>query len=169
MLHSFDDHQTLPTAPARLPSPFENVPHPLGALAAEQLQSILRADSALEAALSTEGRMFAVLVVRTAAGDSQWLAGVSGVLPSMSSADLFVPPIPDPKRLEQVEAANQSALDKIEEQIEQALHAPHYLALIKEKAQKQRRFEDRLVYLSAQRELNRAERKCQRACKAGRS
>ena len=85
--------------PARMPSPFEPVPHPLARRAAEELQERLRGGLpgvSLEGLdVPGRGKMFGVLVVEDGAGRVGYLRGFSGMLDGRWSIEGFAPPLFD--------------------------------------------------------------------------
>ena len=90
MLHTFyTDISGIPL-PARFTYPFCYVPHPLCVKAAEEVQQYLAQHPEWD-----EGKMFGVLVVQTAEGETGYLAAFSGILAGQNNLPFFVPPVYD--------------------------------------------------------------------------
>ena len=93
-MHTFqEDIQHLPL-PQQFTYPFHYTPHPLCVMAATEVQSYLqgRTDWLVEL---QQGKMFGVLVVRSAEGTIGFLAAFSGNLAGSNHHDYFVPPVYD--------------------------------------------------------------------------
>lgn len=98
LLHPFQSPVEHIELPGRFTNPFHYEPHPLCVLAAEEVQAYLatRHDWADEL---RQGKMFGVLVVRTADGGLPgYLAAFSGLLAGKSVHPFFVPPVYDLQR-----------------------------------------------------------------------
>lgn len=78
--------------PARVPSPFAPVPHPVAQRAAEQLKAELAAGLARELGLAEDGKMFGVLVVADGEGRVGFLRAFSGMVRGRWELAGFVPP-----------------------------------------------------------------------------
>lgn len=81
-------HTDIP-APEQFTYPFCYEPHPLCLLAAKEVQR------ELQHITLTEGKMFGVLVVRAADGQTGFLAAYSGLLEGRNDWPYFVPPVYD--------------------------------------------------------------------------
>lgn len=92
--HPFDSAASSIPLPDRFTDPFHYTPHPLAIKAAEEVQAYLRRrdDWAEE---WEEGKMFGVLIVRNAAGETGFLAAFSGLLAGKNLHTYFVPPVYD--------------------------------------------------------------------------
>lgn len=92
--HPFDSSAASIPLPEQFTDPFHYTPHPLAVKAAEEVQAYLRSQP-----VWTEegegGKMFGVLVVRNAAGETGFLAAFSGLLAGKNSHPYFVPPVYD--------------------------------------------------------------------------
>ena len=98
LLHPFQSPVEHIELPGRFTNPFHYEPHPLCVLAAAEVQAYLatRCDWADEL---RQGKMFGVLVVRTADGGLPgYLAAFSGLLAGKSVHPFFVPPVYDLQR-----------------------------------------------------------------------
>ena len=98
LLHPFQSPVEHIELPGRFTNPFHYEPHPLCVLAAEEVQAYLatRHDWADEL---RQGKMFGVLVVRTAGGGLPgYLEAFSGLLAGKSVHPFFVPPVYDLQR-----------------------------------------------------------------------
>lgn len=80
--------------PEKFTYPFCYTPHLLCVRAAEEVQSYLRRQKEWEEELK-QGKMFGVLVVRTADGEMGYLAAFSGILAGKNIHPFFVPPVYD--------------------------------------------------------------------------
>ena len=93
-MHTFqEDIQHLPL-PQQFTYPFHYTPHPLCVMAATEVQSYLQGRTDWHAELQL-GKMFGVLVVRSAEGTIGFLAAFSGNLAGSNHHDYFVPPVYD--------------------------------------------------------------------------
>lgn len=162
MLNRFPDPACLPTPPVTFPSPFENCPHPLAAVAAEELMMQLRGKQPIVPLLQSEGRMFAVLVVRDSAGGLGWLGGVSGTLTAELRECGLVPGIADETRLATLEQEAVIALGEIDRQIAALEAGSAHQALLEQRQALQIEQSAVLTQLTVRREIQRRERKTQR-------
>ena len=94
MLHRFTEpigHITLPT---QFTYPFHYTPHPLCVLAANEIIKTIENSPAWRAA-ADQGKMFGVLLVRSATGELGYLRAFSGNMAQRNHYEGFVPPIYD--------------------------------------------------------------------------
>ena len=126
-LHLFDNTAGGIQLPSAFTYPFHYLPHPLTQLAAKQVQAYLQSRSDWHEEIS-KGKMFGVLIVRTAQGETGFLAAFSGNLAGSNHHDYFVPPIYDmlqPDGFFRIEEAN---ISEINHRIAQAEHDENYLS-----------------------------------------
>lgn len=126
-LHLFDNTAGGIQLPSAFTYPFHYFPHPLTQLAAKQVQAYLQSRSDWHEEIS-KGKMFGVLIVRTAQGETGFLAAFSGNLAGSDHHDYFVPPIYDmlqPDGFFRIEEAN---ISEINHRIAQAEHDEDYLS-----------------------------------------
>ncbi|MCB1755419.1 MAG: RluA family pseudouridine synthase, partial [Gammaproteobacteria bacterium] len=95
MIRFFDRQPAAEEIPDVFPSPFRNQPHPLALKAGLSLQEELQARPPCSHDFAADGKMFGVLVVRTPAGETGFLAGFSGMLDGRWQVPGFVPPLFD--------------------------------------------------------------------------
>ncbi|MDO4510705.1 MAG: pseudouridine synthase [Bacteroidales bacterium] len=94
-LHRFEASVAGIAVPERLNDPFEYAPHPLAAMAAEQVRTYVASQSQWHDELQ-RGKMLGVLVVRHQGdGTLGFLAAYSGNLAGSNSHAYFVPPVYD--------------------------------------------------------------------------
>lgn len=99
----FNEEADLIQMPLRFTYPFDYEPHPLSLIAVAQLQLHLKNQQEWEHNFGLEkeqqgaiiGKMFGVLVVKTAQNELGFLAAYSGKLAGGNQHNLFVPPIFD--------------------------------------------------------------------------
>ena len=94
MLHPLPPQAEGIPLPVRFTYPFCYTPHPLCVLAAGEVQAYLSTRDDWQQELD-EGKMFGVLVVRTAEGRLGFLAAFSGILAGKNLHPYFVPPVYD--------------------------------------------------------------------------
>ena len=126
-LHLFDNTAGGIQLPSAFTYPFHYFPHPLTQLAAKQVQAYLQSRSDWHEEIS-KGKMFGVLIVRTALNEIGFLAAFSGNLAGSNHHDYFVPPIYDmlqPDGFFRIEEAN---ISEINRRIAQAEHDKDYLS-----------------------------------------
>lgn len=126
-LHLFDNTAGGIQLPSAFTYPFHYLPHPLTQLAAKQVQAYLQSRSDWHEEIS-KGKMFGVLIVRTALNEIGFLAAFSGNLAGSNHHDYFVPPIYDmlqPDSFFRIEEAN---ISEINRRIAQAEHDEDYLS-----------------------------------------
>ena len=119
-LHRFTqpiDHIPLPE---HFTYPFCYTPHPLCVQAAKEVQKYLAIHKEWHAELK-KGKMFGVLVVRTAIGRIGYLAAFSGILAGKNEHPFFVPPVYDllqPDGFFKIEEKQISNINTLIEQLE---------------------------------------------------
>lgn len=113
MLHLFQKPISPSSLPRKFTYPFHYTPHPLCVAAAEEVQAYLAMQKQWEQELK-QGKMFGVLVVRTATGETGYLAAFSGILAGRNVHSYFVPPVYDllqPEGFFKTEEENISAIN----------------------------------------------------------
>lgn len=131
--------------PAQFTFPFFYQPHPLALVAADHLKTYLQTQTdfehnfGLELGADTEpiGKMFGVLVVRTAAGEIGYLCGVSGKLGGTNEHTRLVPPVFDMLQEQSFFLKGVEILNTINAQVEAIATNPDYLQLKSEFEQTQ--------------------------------
>ena len=93
-MHTFQEDIQHLQLPQQFTYPFHYSPHPLCVMAATEVQSYLLGRTDWHAELQ-QGKMFGVLVVRSAEGTIGFLAAFSGNLAGSNHHDYFVPPVYD--------------------------------------------------------------------------
>lgn len=138
-LHLFDNTAGGIQLPSAFTYPFHYLPHPLTQLAAKQVQAYLQNRSDWHEEIN-KGKMFGVLIVRTAQSEIGFLAAFSGNLAGSNHHDYFVPPIYDmlqPDGFFRIEEANISEINRHiakTEHDENYISAKHSLIQAEEKA-----------------------------------
>lgn len=114
MLHLFKKQISSSELPRKFTYPFHYTPHPLCVAAAEEVQAYLAAQKQWKDELK-QGKMFGVLIVRTATGETGYLAAFSGLLAGSNVHPYFVPPVYDllhPEGFFKAEEENISLLNR---------------------------------------------------------
>lgn len=111
--------------PSRFTDPFCYEPHPLCLAAAAEVQRYIMSDGALRADAG-RGKMFGVLVVRTADGRRGFLAAYSGLLAGRNDHAYFVPPVFDAMQPDGYFKTHEAEITAINRQIDAILHSERY-------------------------------------------
>lgn len=111
--------------PSRFTAPFCYEPHPLCLAAAAEVQRYIMSDGALRADAG-RGKMFGVLVVRTADGRRGFLAAYSGLLAGRNDHAYFVPPVFDAMQPDGYFKTHEAEITAINRQIDAILHSERY-------------------------------------------
>lgn len=146
MFHRFATSITHIPLPERFTYPFCYTPHPLCVMAAHEVQSYLRRQTAWAEELS-RGKMFGVLVVQTEDGEVGYLTAFSGILAGENKHPYFVPPIYDLLQPQGFFKIEEEHISTINHRIAQLKEDETYRNLLCELAQ---------TNLSAQEELSAA-------------
>lgn len=93
-------------------------------LQAEKVARSLMAQLATDRRYSREGKMYGILLVRTATGKVQVLKAFSGLLNGCSNVDGWVPPIPGRDRISVAEAQTLAQLETIKQELIQLSQLP---------------------------------------------
>ncbi|MBO8440691.1 MAG: RNA pseudouridine synthase [bacterium] len=93
-LHPLPDSTTGIAMPERFTYPFNYTPHPLAAIAAEELMRVVALCGELHPSVD-QGKMFGILVVSTQEGSLAYLAAFSGNIGGRNAVGGFVPPVYD--------------------------------------------------------------------------
>ena len=94
MIHFFKQNIEGISLPEKFTFPFHYTPHPLTRIAAGEVRSYLSTRQEWQDEIG-KGKMFGVLIVRTADGSIGYLAAFSGNLAGSNMHDFFVPPVYD--------------------------------------------------------------------------
>lgn len=94
MIHFFKQNIEGVSLPEKFTFPFHYTPHPLTRIAAGEVRSYLSTRQEWQDEIG-KGKMFGVLIVRTADGSIGYLAAFSGNLAGSNMHDFFVPPVYD--------------------------------------------------------------------------
>lgn len=120
--------------PERFTFPYFYVPHPLTSLAMEELQHYLDNQKTWSHDFTTQGKMFAVLVVKNQQGELGYLSSFAGTQldseESLSQApDFFVNAIFDNQAHYRLFSTQEKEIKVLEAEIDQFEHAPDFVAL----------------------------------------
>lgn len=111
-LCSFSTAVDLTAVPSRFPDPFDaRSLHPLARRAAAEVQQALRESSTWRFDTVGGGKMFGVLVVRTASGAVGYLRAFSGMMQGQWTVDGWAPPVFDEAALHRFWPAGEAELD----------------------------------------------------------
>lgn len=94
MIHFFKQNIGGVSLPEKFTFPFHYTPHPLTRIAADEVRSYLSTRTDWQDEIG-KGKMFGVLIVRTADDSIGYLAAFSGNLAGSNMHDFFVPPVYD--------------------------------------------------------------------------
>ncbi|MBO4370122.1 MAG: RNA pseudouridine synthase [Paludibacteraceae bacterium] len=118
----FSDEYSEPDA---FTCPFCYQPHPWVLQASKQVQQYLSSQTAWHDELS-RGKMFGVLIVRNAEGETGFLAAFSGLLQQSFHHDWFVPPVFDYLQPDGYFVQRTKVLTALKQQIEELQHSKTY-------------------------------------------
>lgn len=146
--------------------PFHYEPHEIALVAAKELQDYLQAQTEWvhdfgfdqEADGHIIGKMFGVLVVRSAAGEIGYLCAVSGKLAEQNLHTKFVPPVFDILVEDGFFKQGEAIITAINERIQTLEQDPAYRLALDERLNTQKKFEDELHVLREHHQRNRAQR-----------
>ena len=125
-------HTSLPR-PAKFTDPFCYEPHPLCLAAAKELQDYIAGDGLLRAE-ADKGKMFGVLVVETADGQTGYLAAFSGLLCGSNGHAFFVPPVFDATPPDGYFKTREAEISAINRRIDSLQSSEEYQTALREKA-----------------------------------
>jgi tRNA pseudouridine32 synthase/23S rRNA pseudouridine746 synthase len=128
MYHVFQSSIDGIPLPAKFTCPFFYTPHPLCVAAADEVCEYLETQSQWAEELK-EGKMFGVLVVRAAGGETGYLAAFSGNIAHCNRHDFFVPPVYDLLNREGYFVAEEERISAINRQIEEIRQDSGYAEL----------------------------------------
>lgn len=117
-IHRFSEPVGGISLPGKFTFPFHYTPHPLSCLAAKEVQKYIRQKTEWLDELE-QGKMFGVLVVRKTDGEVAFLAAFSGNLQKKSNHPYFVPPIYDLQRPDGFFIAEERAISRINQKIDE--------------------------------------------------
>lgn len=109
--------------------PFDDVPHPLCVVAADELRRYIETDPAM-AHNPEEGKMLGVLVVESTTGEAAYLAAYSGLLDGRNDHPFFVPPVFDAQQPDGHFKTEERRISDINHAIERLTGDPHRLQLM---------------------------------------
>ena len=120
--------------PERFTFPYFYVPHPLASLAMEELQHYLDNQKTWQHDFSTQGKMFAVLVVKNQQGELGYLSSFAGTLldseESLSQApDFFVNAIFNNQARDNLFSNQEDEIKTLEAEVIRLENAPDFVAL----------------------------------------
>ena len=125
-------HAALPR-PVKFTDPFCYEPHPLCLAAAKELQDYIAGDGRLRAE-ADKGKMFGVLVVETADGQTGYLAAFSGLLGGSNGHAFFVPPVFDATPPDGYFKTHEAEISAVNRRIDSLQSSESYHAALREKA-----------------------------------
>ena len=155
MIHFFKQNIGGVSLPEKFTFPFHYTPHPLTRIAADEVRSYLSTRTDWQDEIG-KGKMFGVLIVRTADGSIGYLAAFSGNLAGSNMREFFVPPVYDllnPDGYFRKEEAEISALNR---RISEISKSDSYLMAKKELEETRLQASSSLV--SAKEELKRSKK-----------
>ena len=128
MIHKFQSSIKKLALPEKFTCPFCYTPHPLCVVAAKEVQGYLDRQSQWADELAG-GKMFGVLVVRTADGGFGYLAAYSGNIAHSNKHGFFVPPVFDLLDPDGFFVPEERQISNINEEIERVRKDKDYLRL----------------------------------------
>lgn len=166
MLTKFHPLHTDMAEPAKFTNPFHYEPHPLCLMAAAEVQACIAADADLRAD-ADRGKMFGVLVVRTADGLLGYLAAYSGLLAGSNSHEFFVPPVFDAMRPGGYFKTREAGITAINHEIDRLTHSDGYAAALAARDRCRRDCDEREAAFRQTMKEAKAARDARRASPAG--
>ena len=157
MIHKFQSSIEGIALPEKFTYPFCYTPHPLCIMAAAEVRDYINGQLQWAEELA-EGKMFGVLVVRTAAGDIGYLAAHSGNLAHSNKHVFFIPPVFDLLDPEGFFSKEEQQISKINKDIEEILNDSSYICLKERLAEEISLSEQRLKEAKDSLKLAKAER-----------
>ncbi len=152
--------------PERFTFPYYYSPHPLAAIAMQELQDHLESQPKLEGERRYNGTMFAVLVVENAQGSLGYLCSFSedGMTPKVpdSSNDFFVDSIFNQKDRTAQFGELENQIAQLAQEIERQQNAPDFIQLQHNIAIQTKRFEQQITQFQNEIAVNKQQRKQQR-------
>ena len=127
MLHLFEHEISIEELPKQFTWPFHYTPHPLCREAAAEVEEYLRSRPDWSEEIAA-GKMFGVLVVRTADNKVGFLAAFSGNLAGSNSHEYFVPAVYDMLRPDDFFRVEEAEISAINRQIKELTASPEYLS-----------------------------------------
>lgn len=126
--HPFEQSISASSLPQQFTYPFHYTPHPLCLLAAEEVQTYLRKQTAWREELQ-EGKMFGVLIVQTEKGEIGYLAAFSGILAGRNQHAFFVPPVYDLQQPDGFFKKEEHQISHLNRQIDALSSDPDFLSV----------------------------------------
>ena len=127
MMHRFDEDISGIALPRQFTWPFYYVPHQLCRMAAAQVQRYVASREEWRDELQ-RGKMFGVLVVTDAAGDTGFLAAFSGNLAGTNRHEYFVPPVYDMLRPDDMFRRGEAEISALNRRIADAVQSAELIA-----------------------------------------
>lgn len=135
--HPINPHASELPLPARFTYPFCYTPHPLCVRAAREVRTYLNACDEWSRELAA-GKMFGVLIVRTADGVLGFLAAFSGILAGSNDHPYFVPPVFDLLNPNGFFKEEEKQISELNRRIDEAEQDAGYAVLLQQLAERER-------------------------------
>ena len=155
--------------PEKFTFPFYYQPHILANMAAEQLQCYLNNQAQWQYDIESttektalEGKMFGVLVVKNAEQELGYLSAYSGQIMSLSTDNLFVPPVSSMQLNDDAYLTEQALINRINDEVTAKEASSQLRQYIDEIAVATNDYQSRLLTLQATMAEGRKQRKLQR-------
>ncbi|WP_085298859.1 pseudouridine synthase [Cognaticolwellia mytili] len=166
---SFERDTCQVNLPEKFTFPFYYQPHILANMAAEQLQGYLNNQAQWQYDIESttektalEGKMFGVLVVKNSAEELGYLAAYSGQIISLSTDNLFVPPVSSMQLNDDAYLTEQALINRINDEVTAKETSSQLRQYVDEIAVATNDYQSRLLTLQATMADGRKQRKQQR-------
>ena len=155
MIHFFKQNIEGVSLPEKFTFPFHYTPHPLTRIAADEVRSYLSTRTDWQDEIG-KGKMFGVLIVRTADDSIGYLAAFSGNLAGSNMHEFFVPPVYDLLNPDGYFRKEESEISALNRRISEISKSDSYLMAKKELDE--RRLQAFSSLVSAKEELKRSKK-----------